>query len=610
MSIPGDVPLDAFGDMSISTAVNHLRAGCRSAAVGDPGLHLAEAPRLLADGHVTEAALACCRVLEWQPDHAGALQHLGIIVHQAGKHAEAVELLKRAAAMTPNDAVLQCHLGDAYRATGRLVEAEIRLRLAVALNPDFAEAFISLGSILLGQGRRGEAAMAFRRALELRPGASRARIGLARLAGELQSSTPPTPPEAARMHFGLAEELERRGRCLEARISYERAVTLRPDWALPPLRLAALHRRWDEHGAAIAWCERALAAEPGSAEAYGDLAITLCEAGRPEAALAALEAARRLMPGNPLFPRYKGPTLLSLGRWQEGWAEEGGGGHRDDETAWPGEAWDGRALDGAAILLHAEGGLGDTLQMLRYLPRVKERGGRVLLAVDPTCHRLLADFPAIDEICRPGPLPRFDWHAPLMRLPALFATTPQTIPPPLARLAIPPASPVAASIGAVGGYKVGLAWAGDSQGPDDQRRSCPVAFLEPILGIPGCSFFGLQKASGETDLAMGERDQRILRLGEAFGDLADAAAAMARLDLVITVDAAIAHLAGTMGKSVWILLPYAADWRWLRDRTDSPWYPSATLFRQARPGDWQELMLRVARALQGRVVGDRHRSPR
>ncbi len=320
--------------------------------------------------------------------------------------------------------------------------------------------------------------------------------------------------------------------------------------------------------------------------------MALHEAGRPEDALAAFTAAVALVPDDARARSYRGFMLLLLGRWDESWRD----------YAWrvrlggrllPGPLWDGSPLAGRTILLEAEQGLGDTLMMLRYVPLVAAAGGQVALAVPATFHRLLRGFPGIARIYGPGDYLEYEVHLPLFDLPRLFGTTPWTVPPPVSPLAPAPETEAARRIAAAPERKFGLVWAGNPAHPNDQRRSAPLAALRPIVDAAGWRCFSLQQGAAR-EQASG--DDRIVDLG-TFADLAETAAAIAALDLVITVDTGVAHLAGTMGKRCFLMLPFAGDWRWLTDRRDTPWYPSVTLFRQERPGDWHGLAHRLASAL-------------
>jgi hypothetical protein len=278
------------------------------------------------------------------------------------------------------------------------------------------------------------------------------------------------------------------------------------------------------------------------------------------------------------------------------------GGRRMEKPAWRGEP-----LNGARILLHAEQGSGDTLQFLRYAPLVAARGGRVTIEVAAELKRLAMSLKGVEQVIGLGEaLPAFDQHCPLLSLPLAFGTTMATIPGEIPYLAAP--EPLLAEwrarLAASAAPRVGLIWAGRPEHRRDRDRSIALAALAPLADT-GATFYSLQKGPAAAQ-AKGPPAGMVLHdLGAALGDFADTAAAMSALDLVITVDTSPAHLAGAIGKPVWLLLTHAPDWRWFLEREDSPWYPTARLFRQTTRGDWAPVIARVAAELRRLAAGDR-----
>jgi tetratricopeptide (TPR) repeat protein len=316
----------------------------------------------------------------------------------------------------------------------------------------------------------------------------------------------------------------------------------------------------------------------------------LYEAGDAEAALARFSEAVALAPNDPRAHFHKGFALLLLGRWHDGFAEHAWRARLT--PAPPGPAWEGEPLNGRRLLLWPDQGLGDSLMLLRYAPLAAARGGSVVFAAEAPLVHLLAGFPGLTHVHAPGERISYDLQAPLSALPRLFATTPDRVPPPLPPR-LPAPTDAARRIAATPGLRVGLVWAGNPRHPNDARRSCPLAALAPLLDLPGLAWYGLHQDAAASD-------RRVAPLGP-FADLADTAAALAALDLVVSVDTAVAHLAGTLGKSCWLLLPFAPDWRWLHRRSDTPWYPAMTLFRQPRPGEWDGVAEGLTSALR-RVI--------
>lgn len=439
-------------------------------------------------------------------------------------------------------------MSDAYsqalklHRAGRLEEAERACLEALRAEPRHPGALEMMGALRLRQKRDEEAYALISRALEIRP----------------------DYPDA-RYNCGLA--LHGLGRYAEALESYDRALALRPDHVSALTSRANTLLSLARYPDAIASCERALAIK-------GD---------HPNAHLN--ESLARLVMGDLRrgWPKYE---------WRLG-----GRPRPYQQPLWLGDT----PLAGKVILLHAEQGLGDTLQFLRYVPGVAADGARVVLRVQPELKALVTGLPGASVVIGSNePAPAFDLHCPLPSLPLAFRTELATIPRDASYLSAP-ADRIEAwtrRIPQGDGLRVGLAWSGNPGHAGDRHRSIPFSGLAPLLDVPGAAFVSLQKDVRRGDETQVAAETRMQRVAGHFADLADTAAALARLDLVITVDTSVAHLAGALGKPVWILLPYAPDWRWLLDREDSPWYPTARLWRQQRPGDWEGVIARVRRELE------------
>lgn len=389
-----------------------------------------------------------------------------------------------------------------------------------------------------------------------------------------------------------------------------RAIVYGGDAAIYYANLGHALLRLDRLDLAREACQKALALEPGNPDTANALAHTLHLLGRDPEARALYEEILAAHPGHAdarfnlsLLELLDGDFLSGLKNFEARWntAE-----HRAHDRHLPQPLWQGEPLDGRRILLHAEQGLGDSLQFLRYLPRVAAAGGRVLLDLPPVLHALAAaSFPEATLLAPGQPLPAFDCHCPLMSLPLACGTTATTIPADVPYLAVPVAHRLAAAAldWPADGLRVGLVWAGSPTHHRDRQRSIPLPLLaESLADLAGIHFYSLQLGS---DPAAQKDFPGLAPLPLDPADLARAAALLEHLDLVIAVDTALAHLAGALGKPVWLLLAAVPDWRWQRDRADSPWYPTMRLFRSSRDDDRRPLLasLRAALALHA------HRAP-
>jgi hypothetical protein len=352
---------------------------------------------------------------------------------------------------------------------------------------------------------------------------------------------------------------------------------------------------------AMAAFSAALARQPAHFNARINLGLVQRDLGHTDEALAEFDRAIALRPDQPVAHWNRALSLLLAGDYERGWPAY--------EWRWHATGmqprmvdkplWNGAPLDGRTILLHAEQGLGDTIQFMRYAPMVAGAGGRVILEVQAPLKRLCERLDGVKTvIARGDELPRFDCHAPLMSLPALFGTTLDAIPNPVPYLSAPESGKraLAAALAGPSGIKsIGLVWGGNSARQGDAARSCRARDLLPLTTLRSVRLFSLQKGSPHAEQV--DDLPGVIELGPVLDDMADTAFVISRLDLVISVDTATAHLAGALGRPVWTMLAFAADWRYLLHRSDNLWYPTMKLFRQAKPGDWDGVVARVREAL-------------
>jgi Flp pilus assembly protein TadD len=535
---------------------------------------------------------------------------------QTGNWPQAEQLCRRLVQAEPDHADAWFLLGAAWLAQGRVAEAQAGLEQAVRLKPDHARAHDCLGIVLARQGKLQEATACFRQAVQLRP-------------------------DLAEPHSNLGAVLAEQRRLDEAVASYRQALRLRPHYgeALHNLGYALVEQgRLEE---ALEVCRQALALKPHAAEEHDNLGIVLLEFGQVEEATCHFQEALRLKPDFVQAHNNLGSALVKHGRFPEAhgcferalaldpahaeahlnrallWLLEGdfARGWTEYEWRWrkmpprslPRPVWDGSSLAGRTILLHAEQGLGDTLHFIRYAPLVKERGATVVAECPPALLPLLASCPGIDRlVARGAALPDFDCHAPLMSLPRLLGTSLATVPAnvPYLFAAAELRERWRQELAASPGFKVGISWHGSPEYRGGRQRAIPLVHFVPLARVEGVRLFGLQKGAGREELpALADRlalTDLGPRLDETTGAFMDTAAVLINLDLVITSDTAIAHLAGALGVPVWLALSASPNFRWLLQREDSPWYPSMRLFRQTRPGDWGEVFERIRAALADR----------
>jgi tetratricopeptide (TPR) repeat protein len=599
-------------------------APARAVALIQRALEQRDSPRFRANlgmvlGHLgrhEEALASYQRALQTRPDYPEALNNLGTTLEALGRPAEAVEAYRKALALRPTQSEWWSNLGNALRLARQPDAAEEAYRRAVELSPARPEAHAQLGHALRASGRDAEAEVAFRAQLALRPDDPDAHINLAASLGgqdhaaEAAAVLPaalalaPHRPEA---HHNLAVALLQLGRLQEAEDACRRALALRPDFADALDNLGNVLREQGRPEEAEVPLRRALAIKPNAVQTYNNLAIALADQGRVHEAMAVLDLAAGQDPADADTRHHRAMLLLLQGRLAEGWAayearfdtKQG----RPDRRGFAQRLWEGESLCGRTILLHAEQGLGDTLQFCRYAPLVARSGGRVVLEVQPPLKSLLARLSGVDQIVAKGEaLPDFDVHCPLLSLPHVIGTVRDTIPAEIPYLT-PPSEARARwheRLSKDDRQRVGVVWAGNPRHVNDRRRSLPFEALAPLWAVPRVAWFSLQVGPQAADL--GQAPSGLIEdLSPDLVDFAETAAALVQLDLVVTADTAVAHLAGALGKPAFVMLSFAPDWRWLRQGANSPWYRSLRLFRQDAGRRWAPVIDAVAKSVEGFV---------
>jgi tetratricopeptide (TPR) repeat protein len=608
----------------------------------------------LREGNLDVAVLHLQEGLRLQPDSPDLLQHLGVAFHRQIKVADAIACWKEAQRLRPDcpdtwlclghacreignlpEAVANytevvrlrpqaieahLHLGDALRQSGRWADAAVSYQKCLHLRPDHVEAHHNLGLALSGQGKRKEAEASYREVLKFQPTHASALNNLGVLLedrGQLDEAVTcfrrslDQKTDAPETLNNLGVALAGQGKHEEAVEAYRQALRDKPAYADAHNNIANSLRDLGRVDDAVSHFEEALRLRPNYAEAYNNLGIARSRQGDLVAAMACYDRALDLKPDYPDARSNRSLAWLTIGDFEKGWPEY--------EFRWKGKLkrprsfkqplWDGSSLNGRTILLYAEQGLGDTLQFIRYALLVKQRDGRVLFECPKVLTQLLAHCLGIDELIPEGSLlPDFDVQAPLLTLPRLFRTRLESIPANVSYIFPEPAllKHWREAMKHLTGFKIGIAWQGSTQHKLDRHRSVALARFAPLAQVPGVRLISLQKGTGTEQLddeALGFAVQDLGRFVNTQGAFTDTAAIMKQLDLVISCDTAMAHLAGALGVPVWVAIPFAPDWRWLRHRDDSPWYPSMRLFRQKAAGNWDEVFNRIAAELTRRVTG-------
>jgi tetratricopeptide (TPR) repeat protein len=608
---------------------------------------LAEAFALQQAGRLAEAEQAYNQILATQPDHFDSLHLLGIVCHQRGDHAQALRHIDLALKINPDNIPALNNRGIALKELKRFAEALASYDRALALWPDYAEAllgranalrelqrfaealasydrtlslrpdwvdaYVNRGNVLHALGRFEEALASYDQALALRPDLAEAHTNRGSTLHELKwfdealashDRALALRPDYVEARYNRGNALHALKRFAEALADYEQALALRPDYveALDN-RGVALHdlRRFEE---ALASYDRVLAVQPDYAKAFVDRGATLREQRRFAEALACYDRALALRPDYVEAHANEGMCRMLIGDFDRGWPKIEWGwiaARQKNVTrsfSQP-QLFGSNGLEGKTVLLHAEQGFGDMIQFCRYVPLVAERGARVIFEVYEPLRALMSTLPGVAQFVTTGePLPDFDMHCPLLSLPLALEAGSATI---LSQTPYLRPSPRAVMdwnerLGPRHRPRIGLAWSGRPSHDNDHNRSMRLStLLSSLAGFDATYVSLLQDVRADDAPVL--QGSGVLDFGKELKTFADTAALIANLDLVISVDTSVAHLAGALAKPLWLLLPFTPDWRWLLDRDDSPWYPTARLFRQDETRAWDSVMARVRAAL-------------
>jgi len=562
------------------------------------------------------------RAIALNAANADAHHNLGLIEAAAGRHREALVSIERALALQPRQPALHTNRGTQLLAVGCAADALLSFERAISLSPGDATPHHNRGLALVSLKRPAEALASFDRALSLAPDAASTHLWRGKICLELGRPAEALAsldralalaPQEFDTHFQRGVALAALERYQESVASFDKAVALDGNSADAFNNRGAVLVRLFRPAEALPDFARAVVLRPDHADAFTNAGIALRGLGRHQEALDNLDRALALRPNDPTATWTKAVLKLSMGEFRDGWPLYELRLQREPgcrmQRAFERPRWTGKeSLEGKTLLVYADQGLGDTLQFCRYIPLLEAMGANVVFEVQSVLKPLLGSLAMRGALIGRGkPLPHFDLHIPLLSLPLALRTELDTIPGGVPYLKVDPAAVRSwgKRLAALPGCKVGLNWQGNPEAEKLsalEARSFPLAAAAPLARLAGVSLVSLQKGSGSEQRAQVEFSRAIAQLTDplhmgAEEIAGETTAILANLDLLITADTALAHLAGALGVRVWVVLQAVPDWRWLSERADSPWYPTMRLFRQRTPGDWSEVFERVAAEL-------------
>jgi tetratricopeptide (TPR) repeat protein len=568
-------------------------------------------------GKLNDAQNIYEKILSIQEDNFDALQLLGALFAQVKKYPQAVESLSKALIINPNHAGCYSNLGFSFQKLKRLEEALSSYDKAISLQADYAEAYSNRGLVLQELQRLEEALSSYDKAISLQADYAEAYYNrgtalhkLKRLEEALSSYDKAISLQAdfAEVYYNRGNVLQELQRLEEALSSYDKAISLQADYAEVYSNRGNVLQELQRLEEALSSYDKAISLQANYAEAYCNRGTALHKLKRLEEALSSYDKAISLQAD--FAEAYLSSSLCYLlaGNFNDGWARH--------EWRWQSEGmsktagvknfsqplWLGKeSLKDQTILLYAEQGLGDTIQFSRYVSLVATLGAKVVLEVQPSLVKLLSHLEGISQIINKGDkLPHFDYQCPLLSLPLAFKTELQTIPSASQNISsdIEKVAKWQAILGEKTKPRAGIVWSGSAAHKNDHQRSLTLSKL--ITYLPSdYEYVSLQKEISDVDKEVLTKHNEIKHFGGDLKDFTDTAALCELIDIVISVDTSVAHLAGTLGKTTWILLPYSPDWRWLLDRNDSPWYSSVKLYRQEKINDWDGVLVNIESDLKG-----------
>ena len=534
-------------------------------------------------GRLKEAATIYKQVLDTDPANGDALHLLGLVSHQSGQSTTAIALIKRALEVSPDHPDFSHNLANILRESGQFKEAIQVYRRIIELHSGSAEVYNNLGISLYKLNLLEEAVTAYHETLAINP-------------------------HYAEAYYNLGMLLQKQGKLEEAVTAYHEALAINPHYAEVYNNLGHMLHKQRKLDGAFQLYQKAVSLKPDFLIAHRNLGDVLSQQGKIKQAIQSYDKAIEIQPNNAKAHHHLGMLLLLQGDFQRGWKEYEWRLKCNDfpveKRSFSQPVWDGSPLNGKTIFLYAEQGFGDTIQFIRYVYELTRYKVDIIVECQSELLSLFRNIGVITQLIVQGDaLPDFDVHAPLLSLPRILGTDLESIPSKVPYLSAKPVSVFRSDPNSK--LKVGIVWAGNSWHPNDDTRSVDLQQFTILFKVSACQFYSLQVGDRRNDIFNCNYSVPVIDLGANFSDFFDTASAIIELDLVISVDTSVAHLAGALGKNVWVLLSWIPDWRWLLEKEDTLWYPTMRLFRQTRNGDWESAFQRVQLALKQYVLKSR-----
>ena len=568
-------------------------------------------------GQFEEAVQVYRKVIEFKPSSAEIYNSLGVSLSKLNLLEEAIRVYQHTIRFDPKYAPTNHHMGISFAELGQFDKAVSVCKKAIELDHYNYEVYNTLGNIYTELGQFENGLRAYQKALDLNPCIAKLHFNFAnmlKLKGKLEESVVAYKrsivlnPSYSEAYYNLGTLLQKQGKLEESVVVYHKAIVINPNYAEVYNNLGhMLHKQRDLDGAFQLY-QKAVSLKPDFLVAYRNLGDVLSQQGKIEQAIQSYEKAIEIQPDNAKSHHHLGMLLLLQGDFQRGWKECEWRLKCNDfpveKRGFAQPVWDGSPLNGKTIFLYAEQGFGDTIQFIRYVYELTRYKVDIIFECQSELLSLFRNIGVITQLIVQGDtVPDFHVHSPLLSLPRILGTDLESIPSKVPYLPVKPLPVFRFNPNSK--LKVGIVWAGNSWHPNDDTRSVDLQQFTILFNVSACQFYSLQVGDRRNDIFNCNYLVPVIDLGANFSDFSDTASAIIELDLVISVDTSVAHLAGALGKNVWVLLSWIPDWRWLLEKEDTLWYPTMRLFRQTRNGDWESAFQQLQLALKQYVLESR-----